>query len=168
MYFKQIDAKELNENAFKLIGTDWMLISSGNENKFNTMTASWGGVGVLWGKNVSFVFIRPQRYTLEFVEKNDYYTLSFFSDEYRPALSLCGSKSGRDVDKVAETGLTPLFDNGVPYFGEAKLVLVCKKLYNQPLDPSCFVDKNLDSFYANNDYHKMFVGEIVKVLVKEQ
>lgn len=167
MSFKKINASEINENSFKLIGKDWMLVTAGNSNKLNTMTASWGGVGVLWNKNVAFSFIRPQRYTLKFMEENDYYTLSFFSDEYKKALTFCGRNSGRDCDKIKETGLTALFDENAPYFDEAKLVLVCKKLYVQDMTMECFVDKSLiNNNYPDKDYHKVFIGEIVKVLSK--
>ena len=105
MDFKEISVSELNKNAFKLIGKDWMLITSGTEEKLNTMTASWGGLGVIWNTNVSFIFVRPQRYTFEFLEENDYYTLSFFGDEYKKVLSYCGKNSGRNVDKISATGL---------------------------------------------------------------
>lgn len=165
--FIEVDPTALSDNPFKIIGKDWMLVSAGDEQKFNTMTASWGSVGIMWNKPVSFIFIRPQRYTLEFVESNDYYTLSFFpGEEYRKALAFCGSKSGRDYDKCKETGLTPVFDEGTPYFEQARLVMVCKKLYSQPLSEEYVIQDFVKDNYEN-DYHKMFVGEIVKVLVKE-
>ena len=104
--FSRIDPKELNQNVFSMIGEQWMLVTAGTAERCNTMTASWGGLGVLWGKPVATVYIRPQRYTLEFVEREDCFTLSFFGEEYRKALALCGSKSGRDVDKVKECGFT--------------------------------------------------------------
>lgn len=85
-----------------------MLVTAGNAEKFNMMTASWGGLGFLWNRPVAFVFIRPQRYTFDFVERNEGFTLSFFGEEYRKVLQLCGTKSGREIDKVAETKLTPL------------------------------------------------------------
>ena len=128
--FKKITTEELTANPFKLIGKDWMLITAGDKEKFNTMTASWGGVGIMWGKPVATAYIRPQRYTFEFIENGDYYTQSFFDEEYRDALKFCGSKSGRDYDKVKETGLTPVVDDetGAVYFKEAKLVFICKKM----------------------------------------
>ena len=168
MAFREISVEQLKDNPFTLINKDWMLITAGDAEKHNTMTASWGGVGELWGKYVSTIYIRPQRYTLEFVEREDYYSLCFFGPEYRQALNLCGSKSGREIDKAEETGLIPVFDQAAPYFEQASLVLVCKKLYAQPMDPAGFVDKALDSrWYPDKDYHKMFVGEVIKVLVKE-
>lgn len=164
--FTQTDCLALHDNLFKLIGKDWMLVTAGDQKSYNTMTASWGGAGVLWNKNVAFTFIRPQRYTLPFMEANDYYTLSFYPEDMRSALSYCGAKSGRNVDKAKETGLIPVFDEKAPYFSQARLVLVCKKLYAQDLTPSCFIDKTLDNNYKEKDYHKMFIGEIVKVLIK--
>ena len=153
-----------NFNPYKEIGSDWMLVTSGTDRKFNTMTASWGGVGVLWNKNVSFIFIRPQRYTFEFLEKNEYYTLSFFNEKYKSVLAKCGQVSGRDIDKIKETGLNPVFDGGSVYFKEAKKVLICKKIYSQFIDPKCFIDGLLQKNYERNDYHKMYIGEIVKYI----
>lgn len=168
MSFHEINPKELAITPFSLIGDEWMLVTAGNQEHYNTMTASWGGVGVMWGKNVAYSVIRPQRYTFEFMEQNDFYTLSFYDAAYKPALSLCGSKSGRDVDKAKETGLVPAFDQQAPYFEQAKLVLICRKLYAQNLDPACFIDRECDTkWYPSKDYHKQYIGEIVKVLVKD-
>lgn len=166
--FKEITPSEIANNPFDLIGKDWALVTSGNTDKFNTMTVSWGGVGIMWGKPVTYTFIRPQRYTFEFMEANGYFSMSFFDEEQRDALKFCGSKSGRDYDKVKETGLTPAFtEDGVPYFEEAKLVLVCKKMYSQFLNEECIEDAESVAKWYDNDYHKMYVSEITKVLVKE-
>lgn len=168
MAMKEINPKELSFNPFYMISDEWMLVTAGDEKKFNTMTASWGGVGVMWGKNVVSAVIRPQRYTRILIEAEKYFTLSVYDEQYRPALSLCGSKSGRDVDKAKETGLTPVFTEKAPYFEQAKLVLVCRKLYVQQINPACFVDKSCDEkWYANKDYHYQYVAEIEKVLVRE-
>ena len=165
--FIAVTPENLNENTFELIGKDWMLITAGGEGDYNTMTASWGGTGVLWNEPVSFIFIRPQRYTFEFTEKNGLFTLSFFDETYRSALRFCGSKSGRDFDKAAETGLTPVHEDGLTYFAEAKLVVVCEKLYAQDLAAEGFIDKSIiDKNYPNNDFHRMYVGKIVKCLKK--
>ncbi len=165
--FREITPSEITNNPFDLIGKDWALVTSGDADKFNTMTVSWGGVGIMWGKPVTYTFIRPQRYTFEFMENNGYFTMSFFDEEQRDALKFCGSKSGRDYDKVKETGLTPAFtEDGVPYFEEAKLVLVCKKLYSQFLNEESVVDADSVNKWYDNDYHKMYVSEIVKVLAK--
>ena len=167
MMFTKIDPKEIQENVFSLIGDRWMLITAGTKERCNTMTASWGGLGVLWGKPVATVYIRPQRYTLEFVEREDTFTLCFLGEEYRKALALCGSKSGRDVDKVKECGFTVATAEGAPYFEEADLVLVCKKAYWQDMDPSHFLDGEIDSkWYPEKDYHRIFIGEILEVLRK--
>lgn len=167
MAFTKINIAEQTFNPFELISKQWMLISAGSANSWNTMTASWGGVGELWGKYVSTIYIRPQRYTLEFVEREEYYSLCFFGPEYRQALSLCGSKSGRDVDKDAATGLTPCFDQAAPYYEQARLVFLCRKLYRQDMEESAFLDKGLLEKWYDNDLHRMFIGEIVKVLEKE-
>lgn len=166
--FKNITPSEITNNPFDLIGKDWALVTCGNADKFNTMTVSWGGVGIMWGKPVAYTFIRPQRYTFEFTETNDYFSMSFFDEELRDALKFCGSKSGRDYDKVKETGLTTAFsENGVPYFEEAKLVFICKKMYSQFLKEDSITDADSVSKWYNNDYHKMYISEITNVLVKE-
>ena len=165
--FEKIDPKALDQNVFSLIGDQWMLITAGTREACNTMTASWGGLGMLWGKPVATVYIRPQRYTLEFVEREDTFTLCFFGEEYRKALALCGSKSGRDMDKVKECGFTVATAEGAPYFDEADLVLVCKKSYWQDMDPTHFLDGEIDSkWYPEKDYHRIFIGEILEVLRK--
>lgn len=165
--FKTISPKEIADNPFKLIGDDWALVTCGTSDKFNTMTVSWGGVGIMWGKPVAYTFIRPQRYTFEFTENNDFFSMCFFDEAQRDALKLCGSKSGRDCDKVKETGLTPAFtEDGVPYFEQARLVLVCKKMYSQFLNEESITDnQSVDKWY-NGDYHKMYISEIVSVLTK--
>lgn len=156
-------------NPFKMIGKDWMLVTAGDENGWNTMTASWGGMGVMWGKNVAITVIRPQRYTKEFIDGSDLFTLSFFGDEYRQALAYCGKYSGRDVDKAKETGLTPAFADGTTAFEQAETVLVCKKLFAQQITPESFVDAACDEqWYPNKDYHVAYVGEIVAMYRKEK
>lgn len=165
--FKEIKADKISGNIFDLIGRQWMLVTGGTPEKFNTMTASWGGAGILWGKPVAFSFIRPQRYTFKFLEDNDYYTLSFYDEKYRNALNFCGAHSGRDFDKVKETGLTPKTSGNAVYFDEAKLVLVCRKLYTQNLDVKSFIDKDIAGTYHKDDLHRVYVGEIEKVLIKE-
>lgn len=166
--FERIDPKALDANVFSLIGDKWMLITAGSRDNCNTMTASWGGLGVIWNKNVATCYIRPQRYTREFVDREQGFTLAFFGEEYRSALALCGGKSGRDVDKVKECGFTvEEAENGAPYFAEAELVLVCKKLYKGDIAPQGFVDADLcEKNYPGKDYHHMYIGEIVEILKK--
>lgn len=153
-------------NVFQRINRQWMLITAGDPASFNTMTASWGGMGILWNKAVAFCFIRPQRYTYEFIEKQQHFTLSFLGNEYRDALNLCGSRSGRDIDKVKAAGLTPVFNENSVYFTQAELVLICKKLYYQDINPNQFIDPSIEQNYPQKDYHRMYVGEIETVLYK--
>ncbi len=165
--FKQITASEINSNIFDLIGKEWMLITAGDQNGFNTMTASWGFGGILWNKPYAACFVRPQRYTREFMDKGEYYTLSFYG-EGNPIHKICGSLSGREVDKVKECSLTPVYDqSGAVYFEEARLVIVCRKTYVSTLDEEKFTDKTLIlQNYRSGDFHKVYFGEIVKVLQK--
>ena len=165
--FKKIDVTELNDNFFTKFNKEWSLVTAGCETNFNTMTASWGGIGILWNKNVAFTFIRDSRYTLEFVDKNDCYTLSFFGGNCMKELVFCGKNSGRDVDKIKATGLTPIHDGNITYFKEAELVLVCKKLFKQQMSLEGFIDRSMiDKFYADNDLHELYVGEIVDAFIK--
>lgn len=168
MSFKETNPELLTDNPFKLIGKDWMLITAGSPDTYNMMTASWGGLGVLWERKVAFCFIRPNRYTYEFVRKSPLFTLSFFEEKHRKALTFCGSHSGRDRDKVRESGLTPVKDGGFIYFQEARLVLACRKLYFQDINPEHFLDDTIHKMYPQKDYHRMFVGETVKCLIAER
>lgn len=169
MKFKEVKLEQLEFNPFTKIGSEWMLITAGDEAGYNTMTASWGGMGVMWGKNVVTTYIRPQRYTKKFVDENDIFTVSFYNPEYRKALNICGTLSGRDCDKVAEAGLTPLFIDGTTAFEEANMIFVCRKLYCDSMPAENFLDKENDQkWYPNKDYHMMYVSEIVKVLVAEE
>ena len=166
--FEKIEPKTLEGNVFSRIGTQWMLITAGTKDCCNTMTASWGGMGIMWGKNVVSVYIRPQRYTKEFVDANELFTLSFYDESYRKALNICGSKSGKDCDKEAEAGLTPYYTDGTTAFEEANMILVCKKKYHQDMSSEHFDEKENDSrCYPGKDYHTMYMAEILKVLVKE-
>lgn len=164
---KKIDPKTIDQNVFSLIGDQWMLITAGTAERCNTMTASWGGLGVMWGATAATCYIRPQRYTKEFVDREEYFTLSFFDESYRPQLSLCGSKSGRDVDKVKECGFTvKTAECGAPYFEQASLVLVCRKRFAQPMDPQRIPEDVKERWYPQKDYHTMYMGEIVEALAK--
>lgn len=168
MSFKEVKVDELRDNPFDLIGKQWMLITAGDEEKCNTMTASWGGVGIMWGKPTATAYIRDSRFTKEFVDDKEYFTLTFFEEEYRDALSLCGKISGRDSDKIKDAGLTPYFVDGTAAFEEARMILVCRKVYHQRMGEENFDDKsNLDKWYPDRDMHTMYLGEITKVLVKE-
>lgn len=170
MSYKAINIKDLNENLIKAIDKEWMLITAGTLEKHNMMTASWGFTGPMWGKPCAIAAIRPSRYTLEFVTNEDYYTLSFYGDQ-REIHNVCGKQSGRDIDKTAATGLTPVQDEdtGAVYFEEARMVFICRKLYDAPLLPEAFVDQTvLKTMYGGaSDLHHMIYGEIVKALIKE-
>lgn len=173
MSFKEIPVEQLQMNPMTLIAREWMLVTAGNETRgYNTMTASWGHLGAIWGHShgypTSVIYVRPQRYTKEFVDREELYTLSFFSEDYKKALGYLGSHSGRDEDKVAKAGLTPVFEEDCTYFGEAKLVLVCRKLYCGTLQEECFFNpETVEENYPNRDFHDFYIGEIVKVLVRE-
>lgn len=167
--FKEVQAEKFNGNTFDMIGKKWMLVTAEKKDgQVNTMTASWGGLGVLWRKNVAFVFIRPQRYTKEFVDEAEKLSLTFFDESFRKKLGYLGTVSGRDENKIEKTGLTVVHQDGVPYFQEAEVTLICKKMYAQALEGECFIDKKADSeCYPDKDYHVMYVVEVEKVLVKE-
>ena len=163
--FKEISTAEI-ENVFKLIGKDWMLITASDGEKINCMTASWGSMGVLWNDDVCTVFIRPQRYTYEFVEKADTISLSFFSEKYRDALKLCGRVSGRDHDKLKEAGLTSAYVEQTPIICEADMVLVCRKLYSDDLHRERFISDDPMFTYKDGDFHRFYICRIEKVLKK--
>lgn len=164
---RNIDPKQIAGNPFAMIGDQWMLITAGTGEACNTMTASWGGLGVLWNAPVATCYVRPQRYTKEFMDREEYFTLSFFGEAYRKALGVCGSKSGRDVDKVKECGFTvKTAECGAPYFEEAELVIVCRKRFAQDFDPANIPGDVKEKQYPNEDYHTMYIGEIVEVLSK--
>ena len=168
MTFKEVSPQTLNFNPFTRIGSDWMLITAGQPGDMNTMTASWGGAGVLWTKNVVTAYIRPQRYTKEFVDREDIFTLSFFDEKYRPALKHLGTVSGRGRDKIAEAGLTPCAIEGSAAFEEANTVLVCKKMYVDAIKPENFCkDCDPDTWYKEKYYHVIYIAEILKAFVKE-
>ena len=164
--FKEISAKEIKGNIIEKIADEWMLISAGSKEGFNMMTASWGFMGEMWGEDTAVAMIRPQRYTMEFINKSDYYALSFYGDN-KDIHKVCGSKSGREVDKTALAKLTPVFDYNTVYFNEANLVIICKKQYVDSLKEENFVDTQPLKWYENKDFHNMIFGKIEKVLIKE-
>lgn len=162
---KEIKHELLEENPFKIIGEDWLLLTAKKDGKVNTMTASWGGLGIMWGKKVAYIFIRPQRYTKEFVDFADKLSVSVLPSKYKKELSYLGTVSGRDEDKISKANLTLKDYEDVPTFEEARLTLICKKLYAQELKEDCFIEKeNIEKWYPNKDYHTMYVVEIEKIL----
>lgn len=165
--FKQINPAELALNPIKAIGTDWMLFAVEHGATANPMTASWGGTGFLWNKPVAFAFLRPSRLTRELVDTEEGFSLNFLDESYREQLALCGSKSGRELDKAEACGFEVLREGGTPYFAQAHTVLVCRKLYRQEMGKQFLIDASIDSFYADGEYHILYVAEIEKVLVRE-
>lgn len=167
MSFKEIGINSFETGIFNDIGKKWMLISAAKpDGSINTMTASWGGMGVLWNKNVFFCFVRPQRYTHEFTEASDRISLSFFGEEYRDALTLCGRKSGRNCEKIKLANLTPINQNGDVGFEEAERIIYGKKIYAGKLDPKAFLSDDIEKHY-NGDYHTVYICEIEKIVEKE-
>lgn len=166
---KEIKVEELKENPFSLIGKDWFLITAKKDEKINTMTASWGGLGVIWGKNVATIYIRHSRYTKEFVDNSDRFSLCVMPEKFRKELNYCGSMSGRNQDKIKECGFSLDYENEVPYFLESRLTLVCKKLYAKEIGPEGFVSSQkelVDRFYSDKDWHVMYIAKIEKILVE--
>ena len=162
---RELSLEYLNLDPFSMIGKDWCLITAGTQEKWNTMTASWGFMGVMWNKNCIMATVRPNRYTHEFLKNNELFTVSFFENEYRKALAFCGSHSGRDCDKAKETGLVPLFTDNTVTFEQAKIVFVCRKIFTMDMDPDC-LDTELNKQYNSDPIHTEFIGEILKVLAK--
>jgi flavin reductase (DIM6/NTAB) family NADH-FMN oxidoreductase RutF len=167
--FKKSKPEDLTENVFNLIGKEWFLISAGTPDNFNMMTASWGTMGVFWNKPMFMCFIRPTRHTYNFIEESDVYTISFLGEQNKAIHKICGSKSGRDIDKVKETGLIPVTtENGSITYQQARLVVECKKMYIDNLTPVYFIPDNIDDdIYPNKDYHRMYFGEIINVYEKK-
>jgi len=159
-----VDRKDFKENMLTRIGDDWMLVTAGSEQTgCNTLTACWGGVGDLWHRDAAFIFIRPTRYTYEFIESNDMFSLSFFPDGYRDALTLLGTKSGREGDKITEAGLEVEYVGGVPTFKQANLVLMCRKMYYLDFVPERIPEDVIKRFYPKGDFHRFYAGEILEI-----
>ncbi len=167
MSFKRTELTDISGNVFREIGDEWMLVSAEKDGVVNTMTASWGGMGVLWKENVAFVFIRPQRYTYEFTEGSEYMTLSFFGGEHKKELTYLGTHSGRDEDKVAAVDFHHTTVDGHPTFEEATKVFVCRKLYSDMIKEDCFIDEGMLSCYEKKDYHRVYVVKVESVYTKE-
>mgnify|MGYP000808629690 FL=1 len=169
--YDKLEASDLPDNVIQLIGKEWMLVTAGDESSFNTMTASWGGIGFLWNKPVVYIFIRPERYTFEFIEKSEYFTLSFLGEENRAIHKICGSKSGREVDKVKETGLKPIItEKGNILFEQGRLSLECRKLYTDVMKEDCFIDPSVcKQWYggAHGGLHHIYVAEITGAWMRE-
>ncbi len=165
--FKEISPYAIENNPFGMIGKDWMLITAQNGKDMNTMTASWGGVGIMWNKPVAFIFVRPTRHTFQFLEAQTALSLNFLPEAYRAQLQYCGSVSGRDENKILKCGFHVCMDESAPYFEESDTVFICKKHYAQMLTGESFMDPAMDkACYGDLNYHKMYIVEIEKVLKK--
>lgn len=171
--YDKIEASDLSDNVIQLIGKEWMLVTAGNKDSYNTMTASWGGIGYIWERPSTFIFIRDTRYTYQFLQQEESFTLSFFDEKYRNALRICGTRSGRDTNKIEEAGLTPLeTPSGLMSFGEAKMIIECKKMFVQELDYANLTEpyktKVMEESYKNeSSKHQMFISEITNIWVKK-
>ncbi|MEN9919260.1 MAG: hypothetical protein RL662_1696 [Bacteroidota bacterium] len=164
--FNEIKIKDFNIDPFEL-KMGWVLVTAEKDGKVNTMTASWGGFGVMWDKDVAFVVVRPDRYTKEFIDASELFSLTFFSSVYKKQLGYLGRISGRYENKIEEAELTVLFEDKIPYFKEAEKVLIVKKLYKQSLEENCFIDKSIiEKWYPEGDCHILYIAEITKILVK--
>lgn len=168
---KNIDITEITTSPVQLIGKQWMLITAGSPENFNCMTASWGGIGYLWNRPVAFVFVRPNRHTVNFIDAQPSFTLCFMPEQYRQDLVFCGRNSGRDVDKMAATSLVPATTPaGLPTFENAELVLECRKMFCTSLQEADFIDWSEVSpawYEESNPLHKLYICEISSALVQE-
>lgn len=166
-----MDLKNFNLAPLYTIDQEWALLTAGVKEKFNTMTISWGGLGTIWNKPVVTVYVRPNRYTYEFMENNEYFTISFYDKEYKGDLGILGSKSGRNLDKILLTKLTPEYFKNTTSFKEAKLTIICKKIYFQDMDVNnidvdSITQSELDRFYKNEPMHRMYIGEVIDIIDK--
>jgi hypothetical protein len=155
-------------SSIKKISKEWIALTAGTKDNYNAMTASWGSIGYLWEKNIAMVFVRPTRYTYDFMEKSDYFTLTFFDKSLKSKIhKIFGNKSGRNINKAKEANVTPIyFDKNIISFEEAKEIVVCKKIYFEDFKPNNFLDKNIDDFYPIKDYHRIYIGQIEKFYKK--
>lgn len=169
---KNVDLTAAGEigRILQRIDKEWMLLTAGTPDNLNTMTASWGGIGVLWGRPMATIFVRPERYTYQFVEEQDYFSIAFFPPEQKTNLTLCGSKSGRDIDKVQACNFTVASgETGGVYFKEADLALICRKLYRAPMEFTNMQNFTPADFYSDKPgggLHTIYMGEIVEIINK--
>lgn len=154
-------------DPFTKIGKEWALVTAGTKLKANTMTISWGGVGVLWGKNVAYIFIRDSRYTKEFIDGNEFFSITFLSEKYRDALNYCGSHSGREGGKVEKAGLTFATRHSIPFIDEGNLVFLCKKMSATRLTEDSFLVPEIrEKWYKDGDMHTMYIAEIIEIMAR--
>jgi flavin reductase (DIM6/NTAB) family NADH-FMN oxidoreductase RutF len=161
---KKLEINNFNQNVFQLFDRDWALVTAGQMKDFNTMTISWGSMGILWNKKVITIYIRPTRHTYQYMEKEDVFTVSFYKEEYRDILFMLGTKSGKDIPKVKESGLHPVVCGQGVTFKESKLTFVCRKIYHYDIVPDGFIDQSISTNYPKLDYHRAYIGEIIEIL----
>ncbi len=167
--FKEIKPENIEKNPIDLIGNKWMLITSGQLSSFNTMTASWGAIGFLWNKPVAFCFVRLERYTYKFMEENQFFSLCFFQEKYREALTICGTNSGKNFDKIKATKLTPLAGiTKTVIFKEAIMAMELRKIYFTDIDKQNILEYNVLKNYESSGFHRMYIGEILFCGIKER
>ena len=163
-----MDLKNFNLEPFNILDKEWALLTAGNKDKFNTMTISWGGFGTIWHKPVVTVYVRPNRYTYEFIENSDYFTISFFDEKFKDDLAVLGSKSGRDLNKLALTKITPNFVEKGISFDESYLTIVCKKIYFQDINLENIIPEERENIslklFNNQPVHRMYIGEVVEII----
>ena len=165
--FKSEDINNISLNPFTKIGKDWFALTAGDDKKVNTMTAAWGSMGVMWGKNVVFVVVRDSRYTKEFIDKEGTFSLSFLGEKHRNMLKYLGTVSGRTEDKIKEAGVEINYQNGVPYVDQANLVLICRAMSATEIKPEEFLDSEIDEkWYGDKDYHTLYIAEITDFLAR--
>lgn len=162
---QKIGFDQLELNPFTVIGNDNFLLTAGTMSEWNTMTAGWGGLGYLWNAPVAFVFVRKERYTLHYMEKSGVFTLSFFPPEKKDVLQFCGSTSGRDTDKAAGAGITPVTVDGAVAFEEANLIITCQKVSESVVSGDTIIDEDIKRLYPQEDWHRMFIGRILGVYI---
>lgn len=171
--YVHIAPTDIMDNMIGTIGKQWMLVTAGNPQSFNTMTAGWGATGYIWGKPAAFIMVRDSRYTYEFIEREQAYTLSFFNEEYKHALNICGTRSGRACDKVKEAGLTPVVTpSGMMAFREARLIIECRNMFEQRMDTAhlnpAYKDEVIRSYYTRDEaIHQLYISEITNVWIKK-
>ncbi len=165
--FQPLDPDALEINPFKMFEKDWALLTAMADGKVNTMTVAWGGIGIMWGKKVVNIYVRESRYTKELIDKSQVFSLTFFDEKYRSALKYLGTASGRDEDKIKTAGMKVNLHKEIPFIDEGNFAIVCKKLAKVPMPKETFEDGSIDAtFYADHDYHTMYIGEIQEVLAR--
>ena len=163
----EIPVQAFSINTFSSWDNNWFVLSCGDLKKgqYNAMTVAWGGFGSMWSLPMALVVVRPSRYTFQFLNQFDTFTLCAFPESLKPALNLIGTKSGRDGDKIQESGLTPVAAKIVdaPVYEQAELIVECKKMYWDDFKPEHFLNSDIDKRYPNGDYHRMVIGEILSI-----